>query len=90
MDRLGHICIFCPTCHHLSDQADHALEHPLDALGQVLVLDGLSLQLLLKFCELLAQLLQALLVGDLLDLLIRQGALLLNCEQGKNVFFVLF
>merc|ERR1719430_2686957 len=66
------------SCHHLSAQADHALEHPLDPLGQVLVLDGLPFQLLLQVVELLAQLLQTLLVSDLLDLLVSQGSLLLK------------
>ena len=73
-----------PTCHHLPAQANHALEHPLDPLGQVLVLDGLPLELLLQVGELLAQLLQTLLVSDLLDLLVSQRSLLLNCEQGKD------
>merc|ERR1719184_523469 len=56
------------SCHHLPAQANHALEHPLDTLRQVLVLDGLSLELLLQVGELLAQLLQTLLVGNLVDL----------------------
>ena len=88
MDFIVIMRILWPTCHHLPAQADHALEHPLDPLGQVLVLSGLSLKLLLQVVELLAQLLQTLLVSDLLDLLVSQGSLLLNCEQGENVYFV--
>ena len=72
--------------HHLPAQADHALDHPLDALRQVLVLLRLPLQLLLEVVELLAQLVQALLVGARLDLLVRQGSLLLNWERGKDQY----
>merc|ERR1719432_130050 len=76
------------SCHHLPTQADHALEHPLDPLRQVLVLSGLSLKLLLQVVELLAQLLQTLLVSDLLDLLVSQGTLLLKNSLDRAVDLV--
>ena len=80
----------CPTCHHLPAQANHALKHLLDPLGQVLVLNGLPLQLLLQVVELLAQLLQTLLVSSFLNLLVRKGSLLLNCENFSVLFGDIF